>query len=75
MILVVLGLAVGWHISIVILERFLLRPSEKPSLTKLLLSAEAELLRVLKAELLQKRKEARVAEIERRLEEIECKID
>ncbi|MEM2192753.1 MAG: hypothetical protein QXG38_03975 [Candidatus Hadarchaeales archaeon] len=75
MILVVLGLAVGWHISIVILERFLLRPPAKPSLTKLLLSAEAELLRVLKAELLQKRKEARVAEIERRLEEIECKID
>ncbi|MFN4133777.1 MAG: hypothetical protein ACK4GQ_05365, partial [Candidatus Hadarchaeales archaeon] len=75
MLLAVIGLAMGWHLSIVLLERFIFRPPEKPSLAKLLTSAEAELLHALKAELLRKRKETRAVEVERRLEEIESKID
>ena len=73
----VLALAIAWHIGLALLERRFCRGRDRPSLVKLLLLAEVELLRTLHGELkrhLQSRHEHRceqkLDEIEERLKEL-----
>lgn len=72
LLLEVLLVAAVWHVSIMLFERFIQPSPEKPPLSKLLRTAEAEILRFLKSELLRKGgRSQKLSEIERRLEEIE----
>ncbi len=51
----VISLAVAWHVGLVVLERRLCLGQDGPSFAKLLLLAEVEVLRTLRAELKRRR--------------------
>ncbi|MFH1821161.1 MAG: hypothetical protein ABH852_01790 [Methanobacteriota archaeon] len=75
LILVILS-AVAWHVGLAVLERHLSPEQNRPSLVKLLLLAEVEVLRTLRAELKRRRlrekggSERKLSEVERRLKEL-----
>ena len=80
MLLLVIGLAAAWHLGIVVLERRVRPGGDKIPVTRLLLLAEADVIRSVAAEIrrrLIKRKDERLkqklAEAEGRLSEIEKK--
>jgi len=70
-------LAIVWHIILALLERLRHPKQAKPSLAKLLLSVEMDLLRTLRSELKRRlhlrrepTSERKLSEVERRLEEL-----
>lgn len=76
-LLFVAALAVAWHIGLALFERSRRPEQGGPSLAKLLLLAEADLLRTLRCELKRcirfgrdSRGERKLLEVEKRLEEI-----
>lgn len=72
------ALAIAWHVGLAILEHRWYRRRGGPPLSKLLLLAEAELLRTLRAEFRrhgpregERRRELKLSQIEDRLKELE----
>jgi len=68
-------LAIIWHVGLTIIEYQRRPEKDRPSLAKLLLLAEVEVLRALRAELKQRRlrkreRQHKLSEVEERLEEL-----
>ncbi len=75
---VVVALAIAWHVGLALLERSRYPKQVRPPLTKLLLSAEVDLLRTIRGELKRRlhlrrepTSERKLSEVERRLEELD----
>lgn len=69
----VIALAAAWHVGLALFERHLRPEHDRPSLAKLLLLAEVEALRTLRAELRRRRegrKERKLSQVEERLKEL-----
>ena len=75
-LLLVISLAAAWHVGLAVLERRLCSEQDRPSFAKLLLLAEVEVLRTLRAELKRRRLigkdgcEPKLSEVEGRLKEL-----
>lgn len=74
-LLVVVALAVAWHIGLTLLERSRYPKRARPPLTKLLLSAEVDLLRTLRSELRRRLRLRRESKNERKLSEVEGRLE
>lgn len=84
-LLFILALATAWHVGLAVIERQRRPERERPSLAKLLLLTEVEVLRTLRAELKRRswrghkdRCERKLSLVEERLEELkgdEAKAD
>lgn len=68
------ALAVAWHVGLALLERSRYPQRARPSLTKLLLLAEVDLLRTLRSELKRRIRLKRDPESERKLFEVEGRL-
>ena len=73
----VVALAIAWHIGLALLERSRYPKQARPSLARLLLVAEVDLLRTLRSELKRRlrlrrepKSEGKLSEVEGRLEEL-----
>ncbi len=73
----VIALAIGWHVSLLWIERSRQSPTTKPSLTELLRFIELDLLRALRAELMRLLRaksescyEQKLREVDHRLQEL-----
>lgn len=75
-LLFVISLAVAWHVGLAVLERRICSGQDGPSLAKLLLLAEVEVLRALRAELKRRRLREKdecgrkLSKVEERLKEL-----
>ncbi len=70
----VLALAVAWHVGLALLERHYRHERDRPSLAKLLLLAEVELLRTLHSELMWRLQSRRERRFEQKLDEVEERL-
>jgi hypothetical protein len=70
----VVALAVAWHVGLTLLERSRYPRQQRPSLARLLLLAEADLLRTLRSELKRRSHLKRESATERKLLEVEGRL-
>ncbi|MDI6883759.1 MAG: hypothetical protein QMD00_01255 [Hadesarchaea archaeon] len=73
-LLIVVGLAIAWHVGLALLERQRAPERDRPSLAKLLLLAEVEVLRTLRGELKRRLRLRRERQCERKLDEVEGRL-
>lgn len=73
-LLAVIALAVVWHVGLALLERSRYPQQTRPSLAKLLLLAEVDLLRTLRGELKRRLRLRREPASERKLLEVEGRL-
>lgn len=69
------ALAIAWHIGLALLERSRYPKQARPSLARLLLSAEVDLLRTLRGELKRRLRLRRELKSERKLSEVEGRLE
>lgn len=69
------ALAIAWHIGLALLERSRYPKQARPSLARLLLSAEVDLLRTLRGELKRRLRLRREPKSERKLSEVEGRLE
>ncbi len=74
-LLVVVALAVAWHIGLTLLERSRYPKQARPPLAKLLLSAEVDLLRTLRSELRRRLRLRREPKSEQKLSDVEGRLE
>lgn len=73
-LLAVVALAVAWHVGLALVERHRRPVQDRPSLAKLLLLTEAEVLRTLRGELKRRLRLSREHQSERKLAEVEGRL-
>lgn len=73
-LLVVVTLAMAWHVGLALLERQRRPERDRPPLAKLLLLAEVEVLRTLRGELKRRLRLRREHRCERKLSEVEGRL-
>jgi hypothetical protein len=71
----VVALAIAWHIGLALLERSCYPKQARPSLARLLLVAEVDLLRTLRSELKRRLRLRRELKSERKLSEVEGRLE
>lgn len=71
----VVALAIAWHIGLALLERSRYPKQARPSLARLLLVAEVDLLRTLRSELKRRLRLRRELKSERKLSEVEGRLE
>jgi len=72
--LLVIALAAVWHIGLALLEKHRYPEQDRPSLARLLLLAEVEVLRTLRTELKRQRLKKQESQCERKLSQVEERL-
>lgn len=73
-LLLIVALATAWHVGLALLERHLRPKQDRPSLARLLLLAEVDVLRTLRAELRRWGRRRREGRCEQKLSQVEEKL-
>ena len=71
----IIVLAVIWHVGVAVIEYYRRHERDRPSLVKLLLLAEVEVLRALRAELKRRHLHKRERQHKRKLSEVEERLE